>query len=126
MINVTSDTNVTPFIAWSTYTACSLHFKEDSAYDAFKFNFKGPRLSREKFEVHKLRYTFEKLAREVTNRNILIEYFVANIISGVPWIHDMNWDVHSKWCGLLQRFDYDFKSDLNKLNAPIYDDLFRT
>ena len=48
MITLSTE-SCTPMDAWSTFTAMTLHFNSERDYDAFKFNFKGPRCKRETF-----------------------------------------------------------------------------
>lgn len=63
------DQKVSGFDAWSIYTAIKLHFGT-SGYDAFKFNFKGPRLKHSSFENRRDRYFFEKLTRRYSKKKI--------------------------------------------------------
>lgn len=126
MINVADQCNLSPFDVWSTYTACNLHFKKGGKYDAFKFNFKGPRLKRETFMAHRQRYTFEKLATRYLTKNQHIGYFVSNILAGNTWISNMSHDVYISWCGRLQNAEYHFKNEMSNIaNTQItFDDLF--
>lgn len=116
--------NLTPFEVWSTYTACNLHFKKGSKYDAFKFNFKGPRLKRETFMAHRQRYAFEKLATR--SKNQVVGYFVANILQGNTWISNMSDDVYIKWCGQIQNALYHFRTEMSNIaNLGVaFDDMF--
>jgi hypothetical protein len=127
MITVSSETNLTPFDAWSVYTAMTLHFRKDSSYDAFRFNFKGPRCKRETFMAHRQRYTFEKIARAYTSKNATIEYFLANLLEGNTWIGSMNDDAYVQWQGRVQRMDYDFRSALSDLSntASSFDSIIK-
>jgi hypothetical protein len=127
MISVSSETNITPFDAWSVYTAMSLHFRKDSSYDAFRFNFKGPRCKRETFMAHRQRYAFEKIARAYPNKNSTIEYFLANLLDGNTWIGSMNDDSYAGWQGRVQRMDYDFRSAMSDLsnNASSFDSIIK-
>ena len=86
MITLSTETNTSPLDAWSTFTAINLHFNTERDYDAFKYNFKGPRCKRETFMTHKNRFQFEKLAKDYPNRNDIILYSVANMINGNKWI----------------------------------------
>ena len=106
----------TPMDAWSTFTAMSLHFNSERDYDAFKFNFKGPRCKRETFMSHKNRYQFEKLARAYPKRNDVILYSLANILEGNKWIGQCNEGAYNKWTALIQALDYNFKSDVSVLS----------
>ena len=65
MIKLATDEACSPSEAWSIYTALTLHFNPERDYDALKYNFKGPKCSREKFMAHKHRYFFEKIVKEV-------------------------------------------------------------
>ena len=105
----------TPMDAWSTFTAMSLHFNSERDYDAFKFNFKGPRCKRETFMGHKNRYQFEKLAREYPKRNDVILYSLANILSGNKWIGQCNEGAYNNWTAKIQALDYNFKTDVSTL-----------
>tara|TARA_B100001094_G_scaffold50444_1_gene46043 strand:+ start:11970 stop:12605 length:636 start_codon:yes stop_codon:yes gene_type:complete len=102
----------TPMDAWSTFTAMSLHFNSERDYDAFKFNFKGPRCKRETFMSHKNRYQFEKLARAYPKRNEVILYSLANLIAGNKWIGECNEGAYNNWTGKVQALDYNFKTDV--------------
>ena len=102
----------TPMDAWSTFTAMTLHFNSERDYDAFKFNFKGPRCKRETFMGHKNRYQFEKLAKKYPKRNDVILYSLANLLKGNRWIGECNDDVYNKWTARIQALDYSFKSDV--------------
>lgn len=126
MIQVCDQSNLTPFDVWSTYTACNLHFKKGSKYDAFKFNFKGPRLKRETFMANRNRYAFEKLATAYIHKNQHIEYFVSNIIAGNHWISNMNHDVYTRWNGRIQNSLYNFKNEMGEISnfGISFDDLF--
>ena len=106
----------TPMDAWSTFTAMTLHFNSERDYDAFKFNFKGPRCKRETFMGHKNRYQFEKLAKKYPKRNDVILYSLANLLEGNRWIGECNDEVYSKWTARIQALDYNFKSDVSVLS----------
>lgn len=110
MITVASDVSITPFDAWSIYTAMTLHFRKDSSYDAFKFNFKGPRCKRETFMTHRQRYAFERVARAYPNKNTAIEFFLSNLLEGNNWIGGMTDEAYVRWQGRIQRMDYDFRT----------------
>jgi len=127
MIRVSAETNITPFDVWSTYTAMTLHFRKDNAYDAFRFNFKGPRCKRETFMAHRQRYAFERIARAYPHKNTCIEYFLANLLDGNTWIGSMNDDSYVGWQGRVQRMDYDFRSAMSDLanNASSFDSIIK-
>lgn len=130
MICLSTETGITPFDVWSIYTAVNLHFKKGGTYDAFKFNFKGPRLKRESFMANRNRYSFEKLARTYPKKNDLICYFVSNIIAGQTWINNMSDSIYSEWCAHIQALDYRFNSEMSdaamlaQRNGYSFDELF--
>lgn len=126
MINLSTETNASPFEVWSIYTAMCLHFKKGSSYDAFKFNFKGPRLKKETFLAHKNRYEFEKLARAYPKKNDLILYFLSNLLANKTWINNMTRNTYDEYLGSIQSMQYVFKSDMNVLrqHCDNFDDAF--
>lgn len=115
MISLSTETNISPFEVWSIYTSICLHFKKGSSYDAFKFNFKGPRLKKETFLAHKNRYEFEKLARAFPKKNDLILYFLSNILANKTWINNMSRNTYDEYLASVQSMQYTFKSDMNVL-----------
>lgn len=126
MINISTDEAVTPFDTWSIYTALCLHFRKNSKYDAFVYNFKGPRCKRETFMNHRNRYCFEKIARAYPNKNKVIEYFLANILEGNDWVNSMTNDAYIRWQGRVQSINYDFNKTMSRYaNDGIpFDNLF--
>lgn len=113
------------FDAWVMYSACALHFKKENKYDAFKFNFKGPRCKRETFESHRQRYVFEKCANTYKTKNDLLEYYLANFLQGNTWIGSMNNAVYESWCARIQSMAYRFKEEiLNMSNSGIHFDTY--
>lgn len=105
---------ISGYEAWSVYMAVKLHFDEGS-YDAFRFNFKGPRLKESTFLGRRDRYFFEKLAKKYQKREAIIEYFLSNVLAGHSWIGSMSDDVYVDWSGKMQRLAYIFKSELTTL-----------
>lgn len=105
--------SVTPFDAWSIYTAISLHFKENSSYDAFKFNFKGPRCKREKFMASHNKYTYEKIAKKYQKRESIINYYLSNVVAGNTWIQTMNDETYNIWTAKIQSLAYRFKNEMS-------------
>jgi hypothetical protein len=97
----------------------TLHFRKDSSYDAFRFNFKGPRCKRETFMAHRQRYAFEKIARAYPYKNTTIEYFLANLLDGNTWIGSMSDESYVQWQGRVQRMDYDFRSAISDLSNTV-------
>jgi hypothetical protein len=106
---------MTGFDAWSIYTAIKLHFSEGT-YDAFKFNFKGPRLQLNSFLARRDRYFFEKTAKKYNKKKQLIEFFLSNIIIGNSWVGNMTDEAYELWQGKMQSLQYSFKSQIVELN----------
>ena len=106
------DTRVSGFETWSIYMAIKLHFGEGT-YDAFKFNFKGPRLKESTFQARRDRYFFEKLARRYVKKKIVIEYFLANILAGQDWVGNMTDEAYVVWTAKMQRLQYAFKEEMS-------------
>jgi hypothetical protein len=104
---------ISPMDAWTIYTSCKLHFSPDKNFNAFDYNFKGPRCRRETFNAMNNRYHYEKIAKQCGNRKNTIEYFVSNIIQDKTWIGDMNIEIYENWKGKLQNMSYRFRQDLN-------------
>lgn len=122
MILLNTETNCSPVDAWSTFVSCNLHFSYEKNYDAFTFNFKGPRCKRETFMKMNHRFVFEKIAKRYPQRNDIILYSVANIIHGNTWIGQTSEEVYEQWKGKIQALDYKFKSDMS--NAREHTDNF--
>lgn len=112
MISCSSESVCTPFETWSIYTSLSLHFNKSNSYDAFKFNFKGPRCKRETFMSSRHRYFFEKVTKKYRYKNQIIEFFLANILDGNSYSSNMNDESHSRWTARVQRMNYEFKSTM--------------
>ena len=120
-------TRVNGYDAWSIYMAIKLHFSEGS-YDAFKFNFKGPRLKESTFAGRRDRYFFEKLAKKYQKREDVIRYFLSNTLAGNTWIGTMTDEVLTQWTGKMQALSYMFKSELAYLRDVCkgeFDELFK-
>jgi hypothetical protein len=105
---------MSPFDAWSTYMAIKLHF-DKGTFDAFKFNFKGPRLSQSAFNVRKDKYFFEKVARKYPKKQDMITFFLSNFLEGNSWVGTMNDSAPMNWIAKMQRLDYTFGEDIGVL-----------
>jgi hypothetical protein len=104
---------MSPIETFQIYQALRLHFTQEN-YDALKYNFKT-RVNRNSFEARRDKYTFEKLARSYTNREDLINFFVANFTNNRMYVRDMNLDNvinRNKW---LESLSYNFETDIKKL-----------
>lgn len=105
---------IDPLTVYSTYIAIKLHFERGS-YDAFKFNFKGPRQKTSNFLKSKDRFTYEKIAKKYPVMNDLIGFLLANTLSSNTWIRDMTDETYLLWVARMQRMQYQFSSDMNTL-----------
>jgi len=94
--------------------AIKLHFDKGS-FDAFKFNFKGPRLSQRAFDARKDRYFFEKVARKYPTKEETICFFLSNFLEGNCWVGSMNDSAPMNWTAKMQRLQYTFSGDMSVL-----------
>ena len=110
------------FEAYQNYLALKLHFSSD--YDYFKYNGKT-NATQKSFEKRRDRFRFSKLARKLDD-SLLIEYFVANIISGNVWVGQMDEKVLKEWTAKNESIEYIFKNECEKLltNASNFDIIF--
>ena len=110
------------FEAYQNYLALKLHFSSD--YDYFKYNGKT-NATLESFEKRRDKFHFSKLARKLDD-SLLIEYFVANIISGNVWVGQMDEKVLKEWTAKNESIEYIFKNECEKLltNASNFDIIF--
>jgi len=113
MIKISDNSRISAPDVWSLYMGIQLHFKPGS-YDAFKFNFKGPRLKIGSPTEARNKWTLDKLSKKYT-KNDLILYFLANTISGNSWIGGMSDEVYQEWVAKIQRMDYTFKSEMSNM-----------
>ena len=79
---------MTGYEAFSLYESLKLHFSKES-YDFFKYNGKT-NISITTFENRKDKYHFYKLSRKLTNRDDLISFIVANLVTKESlWVGDL-------------------------------------
>ena len=131
MIVITQDSNkINASDVWQIYMAVKLHFQSSSKFDAFKFNFRGPRLKSGSTNESKSKWTLEKLSKKYPRKNDIILFILANILAGKEWIGDMNEDIYSTWIAKIQRMNYTFKSEIAELykvcleKDVLFDDAF--
>jgi len=112
------------FEAYQNYLALKLHFSSD--YDYFKYNGKT-NATQKSFEKRRDRFRFSKLARKLDD-SLLIEYFVANIISGNVWVGQMDEKVLKEWTAKNESIEYIFKNECEKLltGASNFDIIFNS
>ena len=69
---------MTGYEAYGLYESLKLHFSKDS-YDFFKYNGKT-NISLNTFDNRKDKYHFHKLSRKFSDKDVLINFLVANFI----------------------------------------------
>jgi len=123
-MSISSCEKINPIDAWSIFVACKLHFTPGKNYNAFSFNFKGPRCKRETFMKMGQRHAYERLAKQFHSRDQIIGYIVSNIVNGKVWIGDMNQSDYEIWQGRLQNLDYIFRTDIKTIrdSEPNFDE----
>lgn len=104
-----------PIDVYSTFMAIKLHFGAGK-YDAFKFNFKGPKQKMSTFLKSRDRYTYEKLGKKFRNKSELIGYLLANYLEGNTWIGAMDEDTYQTWISKIQAMRYNFNTDIGVLS----------
>ena len=124
---------MTPFETYKTYLALKQHFTLDN-YDYFKYNGKI-RASENSFNNRKDRFFFSKIARALSDDEIM-DLFVSNFLeSDKTWIKDMMSDDAKarfrRYQKLKQSLSYAFKEEFVKVRDYIdehdlkFDDLFK-
>ena len=108
-----------PAECWSIFTSIGLHFRTDNSYDAFKYNFKGPRCNRDKFLVRRDRWKYEKLCKDYPKRDDYITYCLSNVLSGNLYIGSTKDEYYQKHKATLQRLDYTFSGDMSTLASNV-------
>lgn len=122
---------VQPWDAYLLHNALKLHFTTDS-YDAVKYNYKTS--ARQKsFLQRKDRYFFARLAKHYSERQSLIDFFVANF---TKWgsIHTFSQDkkydeTYVEWSKKMDSLTYTFGQEMDKLaehckkNSMSFDEL---
>ena len=123
-----------PWEAYQIYTALKLHFESES-YDALKYKFKTS-ASQKSFLQRRDRFHFAKLARMYPEREVLIDFLVANFVHGEgKWAGDLlDGEADTKYKDWLKKrdsFTYYFTEQVNTLaehcmkTGLAFDDLFR-
>lgn len=111
--------------SYQSYLALKLHF-DSSNYDYFKYNGKVS-ASLKSFEKRKDKYHFVRLAKKYDHKT-MIDYYVANLITGNKWIGDMSEGVYKTWLAKVQSIEYIFGNDVEKLLTmePNFDIIFNS
>lgn len=105
------------FEVYQLYNALKLHFT--SNYDFFKYQGKT-NVKRESFEKSKLKFSCLKLSRKYSNLSDVEDLLISNFINDPKiWIGeivtDKGEDNYLKWKKYYQSFNYNFKSEIEKL-----------
>ena len=127
MLNILPDRrNLSAFDVWSIFTSTRLHFK-NTGYDAFRYCFRRSKPDR---YFERGIYHYEKVAKVCGSTNAVLEYSVANVLSGKSFIFDAEVSLWHAWEARIQRMGYQFKTDTNILveyaeeHEIGFDDLF--
>jgi hypothetical protein len=105
---------MTGYECFALYQALKLHFTSNS-YDFFKYEGKT-RVTVSSFEKRNDKYHFYKLSRKYHNREVLLDFMVANFLDNEKlWIGDLLLDdaemVYMKRQKFLQSLSYAFEND---------------
>lgn len=114
---------MTPFDAYSKYLALKQHFTSES-YDYFRYSGKV-RVKQDTFEKRHDKYFFYKLSKKKNVEEFLVANFVDNDNS---WVGNLTQDKHSdeiysKWKARQESLSYLYKSDLDKIEGSLDDNL---
>lgn len=111
---------ITGYETFGLYQALKLHFTTDS-YDFHKYGGKS-KISVEAFENRKDKYQFYKLSRRLKNKDDLIDFIVANMVSeDTSWVGDLleeNSEINYRQRQrVLQSLSYTFENDCDRIFA---------
>lgn len=113
---------MTPFEVYCKYLALQQHFKVDS-YDYFRYKGKI-RAKEETFDKRNDRYSFFKLAKHSDPESVIL----ANLVDGASdyigtIVSSKGNDVYLAWLKRRERFSYQFKAELRKIEGSLVDSL---
>lgn len=119
---------ISEYDAYSLYMAIKLHF-ESKSYDAIKYNYKTS-VTPNSFWKRRDKYQFAKIAKKFDSREELINFYVANFVSGQSsWIGNMleEESLYTDWKRKMESLSYLFNNDIQCLSDKYdsFDDLFR-
>jgi len=105
---------MTGYEAFEIYEALKIHFSKQS-YDFFKYNGKT-NVSITAFENRRDKYHFYKLSRKFNNKDDLIAFIVANLVTkGELWVGDLLTEEaeinYRKRQKVIQSLSYTFEND---------------
>ncbi len=124
---MTNNNKITPFQTYCLYLAIKSHFTQQK-YDYFKYS-GAVRAKEESFERRRDKYYFVRLSKKY-NESEMLDFLVANFISGNKWVGDLLEDVahdtYIKYTKRKQAFTYYFTNELTALLSTVDDprDLF--
>lgn len=102
------------FDVYLIYIAIKTHFTKKS-YDYFRYG-ASAKASEEKFKQRNDVYFFEKLAKNLKNKEEVEQYFVSNfIVNSNFYIKEMSDKNYVDWKKKTQSISYLFDSDLDKI-----------
>jgi hypothetical protein len=113
---------MTPFQTAQTYLALKRHFASDT-YDIVKYKGKVS-LSREGYAKRDDKYQLEKMARTMTDEEI-VQFFIANFTTVAHYrgVHDDQSETrYKKWLAYKHTFTYNFGNEVRKLFAMAQED----
>lgn len=106
---------IEPFEVYRLYLAIKLHFTTKN-YDVVKYRFKV-RVKEETFRKRKDLISIKKLARDYS-RDQIIEFLVANFVSGEKWGGLFDVDAarrYEEWHTRKLKRDYQFQQDVDRI-----------
>lgn len=112
MITVGPDEICTPYEAARLYRVASMHFREDVAYNAFRYNFNGLHIKETTYRTDRNKYVYERLSKQYSRKRAVIGYYLANILDGNSYISQMTGASEVRWCGRVQSMNYTIKKAL--------------
>lgn len=104
---------ITGFRAYTLYLAVQRHFAPGS-YNCFKYNFRV-RVPIETYEKRRDKFVFEKLANKYITEERLINFYVANTLSGQTYAGGMTDRAFSEWKGNISNLSYNYGVDMKKV-----------
>lgn len=107
---------IPPLRLFELYNAMSLHFREGSSYNYFKYRGKT-NCSQATLEKRNDKYTFQSLAKKLRNEEEAKDFLVANFISGKTYIRNFSEDTFLKFMGYKEAYLYKFSEDLSETNV---------
>jgi len=102
-----------PGEAYEIHAALTMHFAPGN-FDAIKYNFKV-RNSDTRWKNYPRKHVYNKLAERFPVKKDLIEFLLANIVTGVTYAGDMEACNYLQWCGRKSRLSYQFVLDMSTL-----------